>query len=374
MKRRFFSSDFFLIVLVLAFFVSGIVFVVYEPDNNEGKKLKQVSVDSPVDNVKSGDKSNSQNKSKVVVAESGDSNKAKVDPTLSSPGKVKVDEVPPEMAGAAPGAADFGIEGVVFSLSSGLPLTGCKVSFAGHGVITDERGEFHLWLDGGVGALHFAYAGAGKVQIKNFDISAGQGLARFEVYLDDSGRAGAGRIEINGVSGRVYSRDTGAPLAGARITIGSRHGVVDAAGFFEIWGNDTDLLTMVVSAPGYVSEMISGIEFENQTNPFFYEISLNRESAGNGRRHLALVGIGARLIESESGYEITELLADSPAAREGLIPGDRLVAVDNLAVDDFSLREVVELIRGQASQPVTLLFERNGNFLEFTCIRQRDVY
>jgi carboxyl-terminal processing protease len=120
--------------------------------------------------------------------------------------------------------------------------------------------------------------------------------------------------------------------------------------------------------------MISGIDFENQTNPFFYEVSLDRDSVGNGRRHLALVGIGARLIESESGYEITELLEDSPAASEGLIPGDRLVAVDNLAVDDFSLREVVELIRGQAGQPVTLMVERDGDFLEFTCTRQRVVY
>jgi carboxyl-terminal processing protease len=132
---------------------------------------------------------------------------------------------------------------------------------------------------------------------------------------------------------------------------------------------------MTVSAPGYISEMISGIDFDNQTNPFFYEVSLQRElSGGGGRRHIALVGIGARLVQSEEGYEIADLIEDSPAARSGLRPGDRLLVVDSLAVDDFNLHEVVELIRGQENQPVTLMVERDGNFLEFTCIRKRVVY
>ncbi len=371
--KRLFSSDFFLIVLVLAFFVGGICFVVYEPDKEEVKAGARVAADSPVNVVKSGNKSMRKPKS-VATADIKSSDPVKIAASLiSDSGKVK-DKERQDAAGAAPGAADFGIEGVVFSLASGLPLAGCKVSFVGHGATTDERGEFHLWLDTGAGVLQFTYAGAKKVQIKNFDISAGHGLAHFDIFLDDSGRAGAGRIEVNGVSGRVYSRSSGAPLAGARIVLGSRRGVTDGAGFFEIWGNDTALLTMVVSAPGYVGEMVSGIEFENQTNPFFYEISLDIESSGNGRRHLALVGIGARLLESEAGYEIADLLDDSPAVSEGLSPGDRLVAVDNLAVDDFSLHEVVELIRGQAGQPVTLMVERDGTFLEFTCIRERVIY
>ena len=278
-----------------------------------------------------------------------------------------------ETGAAAPGAADFGIEGVVFGLESGQPLAGCVVDFSGHQTKSDENGEFHLWLDGGAGALSFSYAGARRLQIRHFDISAGDGLAHFDVYIDETGKAGGGRIEVNGVQGRVYSRAGGAPLAGARISLGSRRGVSDQAGFFEIWGNDTALLTMTVSAPGYMSEMVSGIDFENRTNPFFYEISLQRELSG-GRRHIALVGIGARLVQSEAGYEIADLIDGSPADNAGLNPGDRLIAVDSLAVDDFSLREVVELIRGRENQPVTLMIERNGDFLEFTCVRKRVVY
>ena len=292
----------------------------------------------------------------------------------SSPGTKSQSQSTSEITDALPGSADFGIEGVVFALGSGLPLSGCEISFSGHRVTSDVNGEFHLWLDGGVGVLSFAHAGARRLQIRSFDISAGNGIARFDVYIDETGKGGSGRIEINGVSGRVYSRASGAPLAGARISLGSRRGVSDNAGFFELWGNDTALLTMTVSAPGYISEMISGIDFENQTNPFFYEVLLQRELSGKGRRHIALVGIGARLVQSEEGYEIADLIAGSPAESAGLNPGDRLVAVDSLAVDDFKLREVVELIRGQENQPVTLMIERDGDFLEFTCVRKRVIY
>ncbi len=369
MKRRFFSSNLFLVILVLSFFAGAVAFVFYEPEVKEEALPAKVTTEAPVKVVDSIPKSSAKIKPEPQI----EAGKQIASETAVAAGKHRSEESP-EAVGAAPGAADFGIEGVVFSLTSGLPLAGCEVSFAGHKVTTDERGEFSLWLDGGVGALRFARDGAGIVQVKHFDICAGKGLTHFDVYLADSGRAGNGRIEVNGVSGRIYSRAGGAPLAHARITIGSRRGLTDGAGFFEIWGNDTALLTMKVSAPGYITEMVSGIDFENQTNPFFYEISLEPENFKTGRRHLALVGIGARLGASEAGYEIVELLENSPAERAGLNPGDILLAVDKLAVDDFSLREVVELIRGQAGQPVTLMVDRDGVVMEFTCVRERVVY
>lgn len=373
MKRRFLNSDLLLAVVVCLLFVGGFFFVIYEPDKKPTQPLTKELQNNQVSVAESGKgfdpsfylqstsitKEPVKAKKKILEDESGIKNRP-----LNQ-------EKAPEIVSAT---ADFGIEGVVFSLGSGLPLTDCKVSFAGQKVTTDASGEFHLWLDGGVGTLSFSYGKSKRVQIRKFDISAGNGLAHFDVYLDESGKTGTGRIEVNGVTGRVYSRSSGAPLAGAGIALGNLRGKTDSAGFFELWGNDTDLQTMRISAPGYVSEMISGIDFENQNNPFFYEILLDQVGSETGRKHVALVGIGARLIRSAEGYEVADLLDDSPAVREGLLPGDRLVAVDSLAVDDFSLREVVELIRGQAGFPVTMMVERDGDFLEFTCTRERVVY
>lgn len=372
MRKRLFNSNFLLLLAVLAVFVGGFFFVIYDPDEKSVKPEIKVLQNNPVRTAERAPASQAMPKTgsasnlKKLQAEK---NKIKTSPEIKNQPKKTV-----ATAAIAPGSADFGIEGVVFALGSGQPLSGCEVLFSGHSVTSDLNGEFHLWIDGGAGALSFAYAGARKLQIKNFDISAGNGIAHFDVYVDETGKAGSGRIEINGVSGRVYSRASGAPLARARISLSNRRGVADSAGFFELWGNDTALLTMTVSAPGYISEMISGIDFENQTNPFFYEVSLQQDVSGKGRRHIALVGIGARLVQGEEGYEIADLIEDSPAESVGLNPGDRLVAVDSLAVDDFKLREVVELIRGQENQPVTLMVERDGDFLEFTCIRKRVVY
>ena len=282
------------------------------------------------------------------------------------PPSVAAGDDPPEMAG------DFGIDGVVFARDSGLPLAGCRVHFRERVVETGADGEFELWSDGGVGRLRFSCPGYKSEAINHFDNRVGEGIAHMDVFLEPRDGAGRGRIEINGVNGRVYDRENGAPLSGVRIAIGQRRTRSDAAGFFELWGNDSTLSTLQAAAPGYINEMVSGIDFTNQANPFFLEISLQRNR--QGKFHLALVGIGARLARERDSYMVAEVLRNSPAAREGLRAGDRLVAVDNLAVDDFSLREVIELIRGREGRPVKLMVERDGDFLEFTCVRERVVY
>ena len=354
--------EFLLAGLVILLFVGGFFFVVHEPEIEFSKPLSDADAQKSAETFKgalppTADRPLATLIDKMVTT----AEQEKI--LFDKPGNI-YDTVFPE--------ADFGVEGVVFALESGLPLAACQVSFKGQGLVTDQAGEFHFWLEEGIGRLSFSCTGFKTLEIRQFNLRSGGGLAHFDVYLNESGKPGKGRIEVNGVGGRVYDRESGAPLAGARIAVGAVWTVTDDAGFFELWGNDSGLVTMMVSASGHVSEMISGIDFENRNNPFFFEVSLERNQVGKGR--LALVGIGARLSKSEEGYELVDLLHDSPAAREGLASGDRLVAVDSLAVDDFSLREVVELIRGQVGLPVTLMVERDGDFLEFICLRERVVY
>lgn len=362
MKQKILKLEFLLAGLIVLLFVGGFLFVVYEPGTAPPVNLPESGEQKP--SVASQSTSQSAANRPMAISQNKTLKGASPEKILSKKPESSFDPVSH--------GADFGVEGAVFALESGLPLAECQVTFEGESQITDQSGEFHLWLDGAVGRLSFACDGFKTLEIRRFDLRAGGGLARFDVYLSESGKSEKGRIEVNGVGGRVYDRESGSPLAGARVAVGAMRSVADEAGFFELWGNDSSLVTMTVSAPGYVSEMISGIDFENRNNPFFFEVSLERNRAGQGR--LALVGIGARLVKSESGYEIADLLDESPAAREGLISGDRLVAVDSLAVEDFSLREVVELIRGQAGLPVTLVVEREGDFLEFICLRERVVY
>ncbi len=360
MKLKF---EFFLAGLIILLFIGAFFFVVHEPEIAPSVSDPQTEEKKTSTTLKGALPASSTPKAEISIP--------KISKTI--PEEKIISEKSEKINERISTEADFGVEGAVFALSSGLPLNACRVTFNGENLITDPSGEFHLWLAGEVGRLSFSCAGYETLEIRQFDVRAGDGLARFDVYLNKSGEPGPGRIEINGVNGRVYSRESGAPLARARITVGAMRTVADDAGFFELWGNDSGLVTMTVTAPGYVSEMLSGIDFENRNNPFFFEVSLEQNQPGSKGR-LALVGIGARLVKSEEGYEIADVLNNSPAALEGLLSGDRLVAVDSLAVDDFSLREVVELIRGQAGIPVTLMVEREGDFLEFICLRQRVVY
>ncbi|MCD6534773.1 MAG: PDZ domain-containing protein [Deltaproteobacteria bacterium] len=363
MKRKsFLNIEWLLAILVIILFVGGFFYVFHEPETATSVSLSKEQKDSSSKTVKDVPPEPAVQLPTTVVAKK--SKPVKAEKNVTEKVKSVAETVSPE--------ADFGVSGAVFAFESGLPLAGCQVSFNGQSQESNQAGEFYLWADGGISRLSFSCAGFKSLAIAKFDIQAGSGLARFDVYLSEVEKSGDGRIEVNGVSGRVYDRESGAPLAAARIVISSVRTVTDDAGFFELWGNSSSLVTMLVSAPGYVREMISGIDFENQSNPFFFEVLLERAQVGKGR--MALVGIGARLVKSEEGYEIADLLDDSPALNEGLAPGDRLVAVDSLAVDDFSLREVVELIRGQAGQPVTLMVERDGDFLEFICLRERVLY
>jgi hypothetical protein len=87
----------------------------------------------------------------------------------------------------------------------------------------------------------------------------------------------------------------------------------------------------------------------------------DRNAAQQGIRSVAPVGIGARLSAGDDGWPVLQdLVPGSPASRSGqLRSGDRLLAVggsngewvDSRGVE---IRDVVQLIQGQASTPVSL--------------------
>lgn len=60
---------------------------------------------------------------------------------------------------------------------------------------------------------------------------------------------------------------------------------------------------------------------------------------------------------------IGEILAGKPAAEAGLMPGDRIISVDNNSIDSWSA--VVREIRARPQQTISLLVERDGERLQF---------
>jgi carboxyl-terminal processing protease len=74
-------------------------------------------------------------------------------------------------------------------------------------------------------------------------------------------------------------------------------------------------------------------------------------------------GIGVSLGRDSQGYYVLFPFADGPAAKAGIQDGDRLLAVDNLAVDpQTSLDQVQSAIRGPSGQSVHLTIARPPDY------------
>ncbi len=82
------------------------------------------------------------------------------------------------------------------------------------------------------------------------------------------------------------------------------------------------------------------------------------------------VGIGAILgMTKEKQVFIEEPIENSPASKEGVLPGDIIVKVDGKPILGMDLDKVVERIRGEKGTPVTLSLLRKGKVLDVTITR-----
>jgi carboxyl-terminal processing protease len=78
-----------------------------------------------------------------------------------------------------------------------------------------------------------------------------------------------------------------------------------------------------------------------------------------------VVGIGVEIqFDATSGItEVTGVIPQTPAAREGLLAGDRILEINGKSFRGHSLREVVAGIRGKAGDSVSLLVWRKDQIL-----------
>lgn len=82
-------------------------------------------------------------------------------------------------------------------------------------------------------------------------------------------------------------------------------------------------------------------------------------------------GVGI-FVELQDGRPVVlQPIPGTPAHREGLRPGDRIMAVDGVATDRMSLEEVVSRIRGPSGTMVTLRLTRGDRIFQVSLVRTR---
>ena len=71
-------------------------------------------------------------------------------------------------------------------------------------------------------------------------------------------------------------------------------------------------------------------------------------------------GVGVVIKAHEDGVRVHRVTAKLPASLGGVEIGDIIVAVDSAPLKGLKLREIVSLLRGQVSKPVTIALRREG--------------
>ncbi|MCC6175492.1 MAG: PDZ domain-containing protein [Chloroflexi bacterium] len=70
------------------------------------------------------------------------------------------------------------------------------------------------------------------------------------------------------------------------------------------------------------------------------------------------VGLGIVIQGQAAPFTITQVVTGAPADKAGVLAGDLIAAVDGQDVSSLDLRELSDLLRGDAGQPVTLTLQR----------------
>lgn len=78
-------------------------------------------------------------------------------------------------------------------------------------------------------------------------------------------------------------------------------------------------------------------------------------------------GIGIQLLGNYGDYSvtITRVFRDTPAERAGVLKGDLLIRVEDIAVDAYSMQSAVNVMRGTVDEMVQIEVKRNGENIVF---------
>ncbi len=163
---------------------------------------------------------------------------------------------------------------------------------------------------------------------------------------------------------RTLMQTTLATLLALSLTLGagtaraSQVGLEDLRAFADAWGyiksyhvdaiDDRTLLEAAIR--GMLSELDEHSAWLG--NDDFRQV----EEQASGRYG----GLGIRIAIQEDHLQIVDAMGDSPAKRAGLLPGDRIIAIDDEALDSANTGQASNWLRGRPGTEVALTVVRDG--------------
>jgi len=83
-------------------------------------------------------------------------------------------------------------------------------------------------------------------------------------------------------------------------------------------------------------------------------------------------GLGIEVLQTEDGLRIVSPIDDTPAARAGIKPGDRIVKINGTVVDSQNVDAMFKQLRGKAGSKIalTIVHENSDKLIDLTLVRQ----
>jgi hypothetical protein len=299
--------------------------------------------------------------------------------------------------GRAPGAArrvEAGARDVTIALAEGGRLRGCVrelesgAPVAPFTVLVFERRTtlFRIlqrsrsFVDAsGCWALDDLRPGAAAVVISAPRFAPSAEIA---VEVPASGEAVADAALARGgrLTGVVRDAESGAPLAGARLSVEGAlaeaastfpalaEATTDVAGRFALEGLPRRF-SLSAAAAGHHGRIVGGVEVPPGGEARPIDVALRPVGPGESRR-TELAGIGVGIVPSGEALAVTAVSPGGGAAEAGLARGDLIVRVDGREVAELGMAGAVDGIRGQEGTFVLLTLRRGEATLEVRVARR----
>lgn len=133
---------------------------------------------------------------------------------------------------------------------------------------------------------------------------------------------------------------------------------VDMRAFWDVWELvEENYVTQPVDKQDMLYGAMEGMLW-SLGDPYSQYFTPELAAEFNAEMEGTFSGIGAEIGERENGIVVIAPVADTPAERAGILPGDLILAVDEESTSGLSVDAVVDRIRGEEGTTVTLTLMR----------------